>query len=42
LLCCYTAFERDTADQQDDRRWLVRRSGLLHAAARGFILRAGR
>ena len=24
MLCCYTGFERDTADQQDDRRWLVR------------------
>ena len=24
LLCCYTSFERDTADQQDDRKWLVR------------------
>jgi SWI/SNF-related matrix-associated actin-dependent regulator 1 of chromatin subfamily A len=23
ILCCYTMFERDTADQQDDRRWLV-------------------
>ena len=24
ILCCYTMFERDTADQQDDRKWLVR------------------
>jgi len=22
LLCCYTAFERETGDQQDDRKWL--------------------
>jgi SWI/SNF-related matrix-associated actin-dependent regulator 1 of chromatin subfamily A len=27
LLCCYTAFERDTADAMDDRKWLV--SGLI-------------
>ncbi len=24
LLCCYTMFERDTADQSEDRKWLVR------------------
>ena len=30
LLCCYTMFERDTADQQDDRKWLVRAFLGLH------------
>jgi hypothetical protein len=33
LLCCYTAFERDTADQQDDRKWLVR----THARLRDVL-----